>query len=185
MTMHTGSEPMLAHRSDVAPLLGSVQTRLLVSGRGAYAAGDLKALIALMDDTQRAHFRRGIVRQALDAAARMLPQDAFDERHAIETARCWLSDPAQYPHDAAVRVLVEARRVLAIRFPTGTRYSAYDEHAFTALRAISTISHNPLDQAAALAQSLADECAPGGESQMRQAQLDAAWSLLCGVAPTS
>jgi hypothetical protein len=76
--MSTGDEPQLGGRGDDnAPMISSVLTRVIVSARGAYAVGNLDALIRFMTDDQKTHFTQIIVRQALNAVERIMSPEVM------------------------------------------------------------------------------------------------------------
>jgi hypothetical protein len=61
--MTTGDEPQLGGQSDnLSPMISSVQTRVIVSARGAYTVGNLPALIEMMNDQQRLEFQLVTIR---------------------------------------------------------------------------------------------------------------------------
>src|SRR5688500_20166348 len=60
------NSPALGGRSDDnAPMISSVQTRVIVSARGAYTVGNLDALVGHMSAEQRLAYKRAIIRQIL------------------------------------------------------------------------------------------------------------------------
>src|SRR5688572_259845 len=63
--MTTGDEPMLPNSSDNSPMISSVLTRVIADARGAYLAGNLKALWDHMNPGQQLRFRQELTRQAL------------------------------------------------------------------------------------------------------------------------
>jgi hypothetical protein len=85
---------------DASPMISSVQTRVIVSARGAYTVGNLEALIELMNDDQQLQFRKIIFRHAsakVIQALRQLPEaECSDE--AVSDLRPIAEAVAQWAH---------------------------------------------------------------------------------------
>lgn len=87
--MTTGDEPQLGGQAldnahgDNSPMISGRGTRIIVSARGAYVAGNLRALIEMMNDEQRWLFRLALLRQLLAAG-----------RENLTLVRSWRSNPA-------------------------------------------------------------------------------------------
>jgi hypothetical protein len=88
--MTTGSEPMLPRPSDNAPMISSVQTRAIADARGAYLAGNLRALADKMDADQQMRFRQALMRQGIAIAESLFRYEAgMPEVPALEVLRDW------------------------------------------------------------------------------------------------
>jgi hypothetical protein len=106
--MATGNEPRLSGQGkdtdDNSPMIGSTRTRVILSTRGAYTAGNLQLLIDNMNPQQAMQFKRIYVQQALDAVDRLLPPDVLNNissflrtkvfSECIKSIRQWLSKPS-------------------------------------------------------------------------------------------
>jgi hypothetical protein len=67
--------PSLGGQSDdLSPMISSVQTRVIADARGAYLAGNFKALIEMLSDEQQQQFRKVIYRQAAGCVVEGLRQ---------------------------------------------------------------------------------------------------------------
>jgi hypothetical protein len=92
MGMTNDNAPQIGGQpDDDVPMISSVETRVIVSARGAYLAGNLKALIARMDETQQAQFHRAIVEQAIWNVERVLLPENDTQRRAMQELRLWLT----------------------------------------------------------------------------------------------
>jgi hypothetical protein len=99
--MSTGDEPQLGGRSDDnAPMIGSVQTRVIVSARGAYTVGNLDALVGLMDEDQQTLFKQTIIEEYFDRIERRVVDGINADGLQIPEllpafimARDWIYDP--------------------------------------------------------------------------------------------
>jgi hypothetical protein len=89
----SGDEPRLGGTGeDDAPMISSVQTRVIADARGAYLAGNFRALIKLLNDDQRRAFGAALVTQALWHVDRLVESGYASDRHAIAEIRSWLAD---------------------------------------------------------------------------------------------
>jgi hypothetical protein len=84
---------------DLAPMISSVQTRVIADARGAYLTGNFKALIKQMDDQQRITFRKGVIRFVIDTlhtdilqAAQSRNPDLFAYLSEVDQ---WLADTTE------------------------------------------------------------------------------------------
>jgi len=94
--MTTGDEPQLGGQTfDNAPMISGRGTRIIVSARGAYVAGNIDALIDLMNEEQRKRFRRAVIEQALAYGNMIATHEVM--RSVLRETRQWLidSDPAR------------------------------------------------------------------------------------------
>src|SRR5687768_9152199 len=92
----TGDEPMLPQPADDnAPMISGRGTKIIADARGAYLAGNLRALISHLNEMQQLRFRQAFVRQAIwaieTANARM--QLEWIDR-CIQIAQNWLVSPS-------------------------------------------------------------------------------------------
>jgi hypothetical protein len=96
--MSMDDAPALGGQSDDnAPMISSVQTRVIADVRGAYLAGNLDALIERMSDQQRNTFKHAVLQWAWEISVQAEADELrlrSPEMH--EAARCverWLTQP--------------------------------------------------------------------------------------------
>jgi hypothetical protein len=96
--------PSLGGQSeDNAPMISSVQTRIIADARGAYLVGNLDALIDLLNHEQQMHFRRLIVHHAIEVIDVLTASADFGsdrwanvfafQRSILDQTRHWLNNP--------------------------------------------------------------------------------------------
>jgi hypothetical protein len=91
------NEPMLPRDQDDAPMISSVQTRIIADARGAYLAGNLRALTAKMDADQQMRFRQALMRQGIAIAESLFRyEDGMPEVPALEALRQWAEHGTPY-----------------------------------------------------------------------------------------
>jgi hypothetical protein len=92
---HSGDEPRLGgHPADNAPMISSVQTRVLAALRGAYLAGNLDALLDAMTEPQQRRYHQAVIEQALAPAQGVLLSEGEGiEREVPGLVARWLGDP--------------------------------------------------------------------------------------------
>jgi hypothetical protein len=135
--MTTGSEPMLPHPTDDSPMISSVQTRAIADARGAYLAGNLRALHEHMTAEQDQRFSTVILDQAAGVLRLMLTEfnlDAPSGNPPLQALADLMADPRPERTHAVQNSFFEAERepdVLA----TGDAYPI----SFASLRSISSV----------------------------------------------
>src|SRR5687768_15441507 len=91
--MTTDNSPQLGGQSDdLSPMISSVQTRVIADARGAYLAGNFKALIEMLGEEQRRVFRSAITGQAVWYVDRLVQSDYTVDQPIITDIRRWLVD---------------------------------------------------------------------------------------------
>jgi hypothetical protein len=166
---------------DDAPMISSVQTRVIADARGAYLAGNLDALIGRLSPAQQLAFRQAVVRQCIHTLEQRLVPDLENDQDAykgLHFARRWLDDPDS--------VNVEQAKIAALGeiIDGGVRYHDYHE---VFLEPIFLIAADDLSQAARHAIHAVTTVAlwaPRGEGAQeiieaaRRWQVEAAWAIL-------
>src|SRR5207247_1391707 len=80
--------------ADLSPMISGRGTQIIVDARGAYLAGNLRALIRLLDAPRQLRFRRALLRQALSYADRFFTfQPDSPEMRFLLRLRHWCDDP--------------------------------------------------------------------------------------------
>src|SRR5688500_8594422 len=119
--MASSDEPQIGGQAtDNSPMISSVVTKVIADARGAYLAGNLGALWDRMNEDQRRVFQRGLVRQALWYAERLLPPDTEHQvqRACLDAVQRWLEDGSA----ASAEGMLAAREQLYL----GDPYNDYD-----------------------------------------------------------
>lgn len=89
--MTTGDEPQLGGQAlDHAPMISGRGTRIIVSARGAYVAGNIDALIGKLNQEQQKRFRRAVIEQALAYGDKVANYEVM--RVVLREIRQWLAD---------------------------------------------------------------------------------------------
>ena len=110
--MPTGDEPQLGGQDfdnaqgDYSPMISGRGTQIIVSARGAYVAGNLRALIDAMNQQQHRQFHQAVIAQALWYLERIVNSENAALLSVLEEIKRWLQD-----HDPAH--LTNARTDLA------------------------------------------------------------------------
>jgi hypothetical protein len=184
--MTTDDSPALGGQaSDDAPMISSVQTRVIADARGAYLAGNLDALIGHLNAAQRVAFRQAVVRQSVHLLEPHVPEVPTEHGQVagIQFAHEWLANP-----DGA-----DVQRAMAYaageHIDGGVRYFDYDD---IFLQPIWIIGATDLALAAREGVRVAmvtaswqprGEDAPNPVEQAEAArrwQVEAAWAILRG-----
>lgn len=116
--MPTGDEPQLGglpQDTDLSPMIGGRGRRIVVSPQGAYAVGNIRALIGLMEDAQRQEFQRIVVTTLIDVCEQLHPQLVLYQNRAREVlnlARQWLSEPTVTNGLALVNPLLDNQSLI-------------------------------------------------------------------------
>lgn len=170
--MSDNSPQLGGQDTDDTPMISSVQTRIIVSARGAYQARNLDALIAHLSEPQTAEFRRALIRQSIALLEPRLPpsDQTWGEYMGIHTARQWLDNPAA----------VDLKRAVAAAqmdiLDGNVRYFDYSEVMHYPIFAIDAPD---LAKAAQWVRYIAKGLGlVGGVDSAHQWQLDAAWALI-------
>src|SRR5688572_21975164 len=101
--MTTGNEPQLggqdrddSAQGDLSPMISGRGTKIIVSARGAYQAGNLRALIELMDEAQKQRYQRTITEPKIRICEHTLPQLTHYRENALcalDAAKLWMNNP--------------------------------------------------------------------------------------------
>jgi hypothetical protein len=183
--MTTDDSPALGgQNTDNAPMISSVQTRVIADARGAYITGNLDALVQHMSVDQRHQFRRALVEMAVFY---LEPNPDWDQPYrepVMEAARAFLS--AQTP-EAIQEALAAARNVHRISGlePFYDQEYVLDDWSLVIAHLLQSFLPSPvreLESAAAEAAGLGGDEASyyALKSIFRQRITDAAWALLQG-----
>lgn len=204
MTTGDGGDlsPMLPQPSDDnAPMISGRGTKIIADARGAYLAGNLRALIDQMDDFQRLQFRVSLVQQALSYLEQLcVVEPNSPQEYAIQAMRRWLGEPTNENAQQPLSILLEAQVVEPFQaFNGGTQqevtvYASQNFHTRQIRIAIVTLTEDDLRLAALAVQRLSTEEARetglmAWETQRREEhiakrwQIDAAWRILLGTMP--
>jgi hypothetical protein len=174
--MTTGDEPALGgHGDDNAPMISSVQTRVIVSARGAYMTGNQRALVRLMTEPQVAAFKHAIIQNLWDSinpVERIRNADILIDEltEAASLVQQWLDQPT----DTQVRQIHRAMGSDAI--------DNYDHWLGDLLLATASTSIFDTCKLAVTAVLLNEDESSGSnialQSILKQWQLDTAWAIL-------
>jgi hypothetical protein len=168
--------PALGGRSDDnAPMISSVLTRVIVSARGAYLTGNLRALVRLMREPQVASFKHAIIQNLWDSinpVERILHLDVrIDELiEAASLVEQWL----EHPTDTQINQIRQAMGTDAI-----DNYDSWLGDLLLATASTSIFDTCKLTITAALLDQ--DEFSGSNialQSILKQWQLDTAWAIL-------
>jgi hypothetical protein len=189
--MTTDDSPALGGQApDDAPMISSVQTRVIADARGAYLAGNLDALIGHMGTEQQRQFRRALVEMALYYLEPLSPEqwDSPYRTPSVEVARAFLAARTS----ESIRAAIEASRTVHMigdgpfLAPDEQEY-VMDKWSIVIARVIQGSRKTELmnlDGAAAEAMGIlptTDEASYFAlKSIFRQRILDGAWELLHG-----
>jgi hypothetical protein len=183
--MNTDNSPALGGQSDDAsPMIGSMQTRVFVSARGAYTAGNLHALTEMMHADKSFEFKVAVIRHAYDIV----------EPYELEATSSDIYVPELY--DLAYRVgvwlqqpdpasLVSLRHTLEL---FDFHPISPNEHIlFYLVRAVAAVKAGQVAEEAALAVSLRLNATHNTDilllkSAVKQWHLDLAWAILADLA---
>lgn len=103
--MNSDDAPQLGgQHQDNAPMISSVQTRIIVSARGAYVAGNLRGLIHLMDKNQQVRFRHVLLEYSLWHIDKVLPPDVEYANQITQELRAWFKDPSPHHIETAFSI---------------------------------------------------------------------------------
>jgi hypothetical protein len=182
--MTTGDEPALGGQgSDNSPMISSVQTRVIVSARGAYTVGNLNALIDAMSDEQKIEFKISVITTAYESVeATILQAPPPDPEYPIlyNLARqigVWIRDLKH----ASLPAIDGSLAAIS------SRPHQWDEHRLYTI--ISAIAAVLADLSADTVSSVSflipppDTAVPSHILSVvkRQWYLDLAWSILAGL----
>lgn len=168
------------------PMISGTPTRAIADARGAYLAGNLRALIGAMSREQQQRFRQGLVRLALATGGEVLRVEGRGiEEDALQAVSGWLVNPDPQS-DSEVRSVAEEFYTLFDR--GGVRHQGMLAYYVTLTASQDAeISAIAALQVVGMAKQLWG--IPGNRSveQVRgsaqQWELDAAWAILQGKPP--
>jgi hypothetical protein len=183
----SGDEPGLGgHSDDNSPMISSVQTRAIVSARGAYTVGNLDALIELMTERQKTSFRITLIAHAFSYAKTTILQYPGEEyRYPVlydlaQQVDKWLQHPAS---------LDVSMLEISLNFTVEDQYIVGEEALYDLLQAVVDLYTDQSNHAVLrttflmypfyLYPPMPDELL---ELVIHQWHLDLAWSLLTRAA---
>jgi len=163
------------------PVLTGHNARVLADRRGAYLAGNLKALIEMMSDTQQTRFKQWCIKIAVRKARSLLP---IYERHypydrrprtAVDAVERWLREPTTVNGVAARQagIVADAARIAT---SWGPRTNDVLYIAMIVTRMIEADAH----AVARTVKSILQSANWGASLSIRSAQLRAAYIILQG-----
>jgi hypothetical protein len=192
--MTTGDEPMLPHPADDnAPMISGRGTKIIADARGAYLAGNLHALIEHMDEMKQSSYRQFLQDEAIKILNRVLIAVGLNdqiEHPFLQTLNIVVTERSsqQFPeiYDLLwdwqpleqVKILGEAIALFISIFETRTLLGVSSDWYFLIGSAANTLHLNQVND-----QFLSRFTFGQGEADLRQWQLDAAWSILQGKEP--
>lgn len=189
--MTTGDEPMLSQPQpgdDNAPMISSVETRAIADLRGAYLAGNLRALIERMDEAQQFRFRQAMVKLGLwlhDQAVFRRESDPPPSEPFFDVFYDLIEQWSQQPSEAIVE------RIRALLFPRNTFVCFPVVWHYVLGRLVEPLDHARLYSTAQEVLELGRdwvydpplEVTAAEQRAVQQWQLDAAWAILHGNEP--
>jgi hypothetical protein len=92
MTTTDNSPSLGGLADDLSPMISSVQTRVIADARGAYLAGNFKALIEMLNVEQRGAFRAALTGQAVWYMDRLVQAGYGEQQPLIADMRRWLTE---------------------------------------------------------------------------------------------
>src|SRR5688572_14201444 len=94
--------PMLSQPSDDnAPMISGRGTKIIADARGAYIAGNLRAIIGQMDDSKQLRFRQVVIGQML-AQIRSVYSPTGTILQTILVIERWVQQPTDPNHEAVI-----------------------------------------------------------------------------------
>lgn len=109
MGMTNDNAPQIGGQGDDnAPMISGMPNKAIVTARGAYIAGNLYALVDLMDSEQKNRFRDRLVREALRFTVSAAPPMNIIMDRFRESVERWLHNQTPHIADEALAILGES-----------------------------------------------------------------------------
>jgi hypothetical protein len=165
------------HSDDLSPMISSVVTRVVVSARGAYAVGNLDALIEHMTEEQRLAFKVAIARQIINMFEAEIMEHAEHRAAIVLDALADIKDWLQNPSGG------NATRLF--NYSTMLKNGDYPEYG---IKIVIHMIENQKPDFSFYVPKIISECSAEGivhqyvlYAVFKEWQLEAAWALLRDV----